>query len=527
MKTPSRTRFTLRARLVTAFCSVLLVGSIASLGALTLISRSVNQLQSVVDRDDVIALKATQIRLALLEMSDAMRGFLLDPSNQAEFQRKLAADSALLARVAEMRKLEPSAAVLQKLDQAAAFDAGKLNRLEDEVVELAKGGRIADARLKYDMEYLPARGMQTAIMDEMEIESAREKTAAVENASASRTRARFAMWVFLVGTVALGLVISLALARRIAAPIVLASRNLERMAKGDLAGRMTVATNDELGEMAGHFNGFADEIERVIREVRTAAGTLSQVAAHVSSTSAGLSQGTSEQASSVEETTASLEQINASITQNATNSLTTEQAANQGALDAESSARVAQETTSAMQVIAKKISVIEDIAYQTNLLALNAAIEAARAGEHGHGFAVVAMEVRKLAERSQAAANEIGALATGSVDVAEQSGQRLQQLVPSIRETAALVQQVAAASREQALGVAQINSAMSQVDAVTQRTASAAEELASTAEEMAAQAESLEQVVAFFQLTGASGYPMQSAASPRARSLSQLQLLTN
>jgi len=154
----------------------------------------------------------------------------------------------------------------------------------------------------------------------------------------------------------------------------------------------------------------------------------------------------------------------------------------------------------AMTTIAEKISIIEDIAYQTNLLALNAAIEAARAGDHGKGFAVVATEVRKLAERSQAAANDISGLAARSVGVAERSGELLAELVPTIGKTAALVQEVASASREQALGVAQINRAMSQVDTVTQQNASASEELASTAEELAAQAESLQQLVAVFRI---------------------------
>src|SRR5690606_14141548 len=114
-----------------------------------------------------------------------------------------------------------------------------------------------------------------------------------------------------------------------------------------------------------------------------------------------------------------------------------------------------QQTVSAMKDIAKKIGIIDDIAYQTNLLALNAAIEAARAGEHGKGFAVVAAEVRKLAERSQVAAQEIGQLASSSVQMAEMAGKLLDEMVPSINKTSDLVQEISAASEEQSSGVSQ------------------------------------------------------------------------
>jgi methyl-accepting chemotaxis protein len=194
--------------------------------------------------------------------------------------------------------------------------------------------------------------------------------------------------------------------------------------------------------------------------------------------------------------------MSASITQNAENSRQTEQMAAKGARDAEESGKAVTQTVEAMKSIADKISIVGEIAYQTNLLALNAAIEAARAGEHGKGFAVVATEVRKLAERSQAAAKEISELARSSVGLAEKTGQLLSELVPSIRKTAELVQEVTAASAEQSSGVSQLNKAMGQVDQVTQRNASASEELSSTSEEMAAQAAALKEQVAYFQLPG-------------------------
>ena len=293
------------------------------------------------------------------------------------------------------------------------------------------------------------------------------------------------------------------------------------LARGDLSAGSTLhglpSREDEFGRLENAMREMADRLTQVIGDIRGGSDGVASAAGQVSSTAQSLSQGTSQQAASLEETTSSLEEMNASITQNAENSRHMEEMALSSARDAEESGQAVAQTVRAMQDIAERTSIIEEIAYQTNLLALNAAIEAARAGEHGRGFAVVAAEIRRLAERSQSAAKEIGSLAAASVRVAEHSGALLGELVPAIRRTAELVQEVSAASAEQAAGVAQVNRAMSLVDSVTQRNASAAEQLSATAQEMAAQAEALQETLGSFRAAERPGIPSGPASSAGGR----------
>ena len=154
-------------------------------------------------------------------------------------------------------------------------------------------------------------------------------------------------------------------------------------------------------------------------------------------------------------------------------------------------AQASEESMNAVQDIFSKINVVVEIAEKTDLLAINAAVEAARAGDEGRGFAVVAAEVRKLAERSQRAANEIVKLAERGMIKTEESANKLKAIVPEIHETSRLVDEIATASREQEAGANQINSAIQQLSMVTQQNASSAEEMASSSEEMASQASEL------------------------------------
>ncbi|MFL1416542.1 methyl-accepting chemotaxis protein [Pseudomonas fildesensis] len=325
-------------------------------------------------------------------------------------------------------------------------------------------------------------------------------SAAGDKGSALYENARVSIIAVLVAALLIGLGLAVFIARIISRPLRQAASAAEQLAEGNLNAHIEPGGKDETGMVLNAMRNMVGKLAHIIGEVRNAADNLASASEQVSATAQSMSQATSEQAASVEETSASVEQMSASINQNTENAKVTDGMASKAAKEATEGGESVQQTVVAMKKIAQRISIIDDIAYQTNLLALNAAIEAARAGEHGKGFAVVAAEVRKLAERSQVAAQEIGELSSSSVDMAEKAGKLLDEMVPSINKTSDLVQEISAASEEQAAGVAQINTAMTQLNQVTQQNASSSEELAATAEEMSSQAEQLQQAMSFFVL---------------------------
>lgn len=236
-------------------------------------------------------------------------------------------------------------------------------------------------------------------------------------------------------------------------------------------------------------------IRRIVMSIMKGAGNVASGSQQLSATSEQMSSGASEQAAAAEEASSSMEEMAATIKQNTDNAAQTQSIATKVAEDANVGGEAVNRTVKAMRDISDKISIIEEISRQTNMLALNAAIEAARAGEHGKGFAVVADAVRKLAERSQAAAAEISNLSSTSVEIAENAGNLLNRIVPEIQKTSDLVREINAASNEQNIGAEQINQALQQLDSVIQQNASASEEMASTSEELAAQAEQLQETI--------------------------------
>jgi methyl-accepting chemotaxis protein len=291
-----------------------------------------------------------------------------------------------------------------------------------------------------------------------------------------------------------------ALVEAIVAPINEVKTVMAAIASGDLTRNIQHEYQGDFKLLKEAINNSTRKLEATIHDVLVTSGSLVAASEQVSATAQSLSQASSKQAANVEETSASMEEMSSSIAQNNENAKVTGDIATRSAREAKEGGQAVEETVTAMKQIAHKISIIDDIAYQTNLLALNAAIEAGRAGEHGKGFAVVAAEVRKLAERSQVAAEEISRLATGSVGLAEKAGSLLGTIVPSIQKTSDLVLEISAASAEQNSGVGQINSAITQISASVQQSAAASEQLASTSEEMFNQVMELQSKMAFFTL---------------------------
>ena len=283
-------------------------------------------------------------------------------------------------------------------------------------------------------------------------------------------------------------------------PLNVASAYIERISKGDLTSKITENYAGDYNALMNSINVLVDNLARFAQEVQGASDLVATGSEQSSASAQNLSQGATEQASATEEASSSMEEMAANVKQNSDNAAQTEKIARQSAQDAEASGSAVTRAVKAMETIAQKITIVQEIARQTDLLALNAAVEAARAGEHGRGFAVVASEVRKLAERSQAAAAEISTLSVDTVKSAQEAGAMLVRLVPDIKRTADLVAEISAACREQDVGTAQINQAIQQLDQVTQQNAAASEEVSATAEELNAQAEQLQRSIAFFRV---------------------------
>lgn len=304
--------------------------------------------------------------------------------------------------------------------------------------------------------------------------------------------------VLIIGIITLSIV---ALTSSITKPMKVAVGYLSGISAGDLTLEVPAKylnQEDEVGQMMRKMQEMTQRISKIVTVAKENSQNIAQAAAALQNTSAQLSQGANEQAASIEEVSSTMEEISANINQNADNAKETEHISRLAQAGMEDVSNFADEAFSAQKEISSKIQIINDIAFQTNILALNAAVEAARAGDYGRGFAVVAQEVRKLAERSKAAADNIIVMANQSLATAEKAGKAMNNTIPHIKKTTNLVVEITASGIEQSHGVGQVNDSVQQLNTIAQQNASASEEIALNSEVLSAHAQSLNETISYF-----------------------------
>jgi len=283
------------------------------------------------------------------------------------------------------------------------------------------------------------------------------------------------------------------------------SNTLDEMSQGDLnAGNAQTqrfhARKDELGHLITATSRLNTKLQEVVQEVGNHSEMVNNTAVLMSKLAVTLAEGANAQASGTEEASSAIEELSAGIDMNSENSLASGQKAQRGLDSMKEIEKEIRTTNESTEAVGARINVIAEIANQTNILALNAAVEAARAGENGRGSAVVAAEVRKLAERSNEAAREIVSLVDQLVRASREAGENFNAVMPEIQQTADLAQTVANTSEEQRNGMHQINLAVQSLNEVTQRVANESNQLTETASNLVKGGEGLKQAVSYFHL---------------------------
>jgi methyl-accepting chemotaxis protein len=452
-----------------------------------------------------------------------------DPAAMADYEKRL--DSALDAFKKHRDNYETLISSPEEKAIATEFDKGLVAFMADhsKMIDMSRSGKKAEARTLSSGSSAQALATITDNVNKLVKLNVDGGEAASDVATSIYQNARMTSIVLLVVNIGIGMVLAVWVARIVSRPLQEAVSLARNVADGDLTSNIDVKSACETGQLMQALKDMTGNLQGLVSQVRHGTDTIATASAEIASGNQDLSSRTEEQASSLEETASSMEELTSTVKQNADNARQANQLAQSASGIAMKGGDVVGQVVGTMASINESsrkivdiISVIDGIAFQTNILALNAAVEAARAGEQGRGFAVVAGEVRNLAHRSAAAAKDIKTLISDSVEKVEtgsalvnQAGETMNEIVTSITRVTDIMSEITSASVEQSAGIEQVNTAIVQMDQVTQQNAALVEEAAAAAESMQEQAAKLSEVVSVFKLLATAQVAAPRMAVPR------------
>lgn len=312
-------------------------------------------------------------------------------------------------------------------------------------------------------------------------------------------------WLFILGSlicvVLTSLVIIYSFNKRITAKLRIVSERLTDFSLGKLKLEQTEHySTDEIGDLQRKIDEVSRKLITIVENIRVGAERVTNSSSHMRDIAMQVATGASRQASSSEEVSSTMEEISGTIDQNADNANHTREISDAAASGLRGLTVEIESSLNYTKQITEKITIINDIAFQTNLLALNAAVEAARAGEHGRGFSVVASEVRKLAEKSRDAADQIIGLSNTCLQISEKAYTMMNTLSPQIANSSAMIKEIAISSLEQRNGVEQVNNAIGDLTSIIQQNSILSENMSSAAVDLEKEANNLKTDIQFFRV---------------------------